>query len=84
MCGYLKRLYPNQQDRDDIVSHLDQTITYKLLGHYKSNLENRIYSYVGLSKKLLSWKKTELNNAVFQKLVLLGLVIVASNIKLAE
>lgn len=38
---------------------MDRTVLHKLLSQYRSGLENRLYGYIGLSKRLLSWRKLE-------------------------
>jgi len=68
----------------EVGRFLDKAVIHRLLGHYKSNLENKLYTYIGLSKKLLSEKKNSRASAQYQRALLLGLTVLASNIKMIE
>jgi hypothetical protein len=74
--NYLSLLKPNQRNVPD------QIMIYKLFSYYKSLIENKLYSYVGLAKKLIGWRQTSnnLSNSCV-KIILIALAIIGSNIK---
>jgi hypothetical protein len=80
--NYLSLLKPNQRNVPELAKYLDQIMIYKLFSYYKSLIENKLYSYVGLAKKLIGWRQTSnnLSNSCV-KIILIALAIIGSNIK---
>lgn len=60
--------------------YLDKILVIKLYNYLKSYIENKLFSYISLTKKLINVLELESNNSNLRKIVFLSLLMIAKNI----